>query len=424
MLMKLKFKKIFLIFLLNLFTASLFAESNLSTIRNNEIKKDIQLRGKGTKISKQSIIKKLTKKNEVFDFNKEKNLRDKDYLNTLAASLSVPGSLAKSRILTRGSVGNNIYKNYVNSVVYIGNPEGESVGAGFLIDQPGIILTNWHVTKKATDVLVWLLPNDDIPSEETLFTKLTPLFGTVMAENKKEDLAIVKVGNFPNNITPVKVGNNNNIGIGDKVYAIGHPGGFPWTFSEGTINQIRKNFKWSYNKDDEHEATLIQIQTPINPGNSGGPLFSDKGELIGVNTLKGGGENLNFAVAVDHAINFLKKNSYIKTTNPAEIIMKKDYPKAKTQDYNKNGVIDTWYLDTNNNDKIDQAFVDDNEDGFIEAILIDENENGIWELQLMDDDLDGNANRAIFDENEDKKIDVIAYDDNQDGEWDRFKEIS
>jgi S1-C subfamily serine protease len=128
---------------------------------------------------------------------------------------------------------------------------------------------------------------------------------------------------------PIKIGNNKNIEIGDKVYAIGHPGGYPWTFSEGIINQIRKNFNWSYSENDNHQATLIQVQTPINPGNSGGPLFSEGGNLIGVNTLKASGENLNFAVAVDHAINFLKKNSYIKTTNPAEIIMKKDYPKAK-----------------------------------------------------------------------------------------------
>ena len=153
-------------------------------------------------------------------------------------------------------------------------------------------------------------------------------------------------------------------------------------------------------------------------------MFSVSGNLIGINTLKGPGENINFAVAVEHAIKFLEQNPNIKKMNPAELIMKKEYPKSRTQDFNKNGVIDTWYVDKNKNGKIDIAFVDDDEDGFIEATLFDENENGVWEIQVLDDDLDGKANRAFLDENEDKKIDAVAYDDDQDGKWDRFEEVS
>ena len=169
---------------------------------------------------------------------------------------------------------------------------------------------------------------------------------------------------------------------------------------------------------------MIQTQTPINPGNSGGPLFSESGKLIGVNTLQAGGQNLNFAVAVEHAKEFIKKNPDLKKVNPGAFIMKKDYPNAKVQDYNENGTIDTWYIDEDNNGKIDTAFIDDNEDGLIEAILIDENENSIWETQIMDDDGDGKANRAFLDNNEDKKPDVIAYDYDQDGTWDKYEKIS
>ena len=100
------------------------------------------------------------------------------------------------------------------------------------------------------------------------------------------------------------------------------------------------------------------------------------------------------------------------------------FESAKTQDYNKNGIIDTWYVDENKNGKTDMAFIDDNEDGIIEAILIDENENGIWEIQIMDDDNDGNPNRAFLDTDEDKKIDAIAYDYDQDGTWDKFEDVS
>ncbi len=181
--------------------------------------------------------------------------------------------------------------------------------------------------------------------------------------------------------------------------------------------------KWG--EDKQHKATLIQTQTPINPGNSGGPLFSENGKLVGVNTLKfEGADNLNFAVAVEHAREFIKKNPNIKNINPLEPAMQKDYPNAKTQDYNKNGVIDTWYIDENKNGKIDTAFLDDNEDGIIESILYDENEDQNFELMTVDDDLNGKPDRWFYDENEDGKYDAIAYDYDQDGEWDKFEKIS
>jgi len=317
--------------------------------------------------------------------------------------------------------GGDIYTDFSNTVVYIGNYQGESVGAGFLVDKAGLILTNWHVIEKADQVAVWTLPDDGAPSEYDLFEELDPMIGTVVATNKIEDLAIIKVSNFPQKINPVIFGSIKDIRIGDKVYAIGHPEGLPWTFTDGTVSQIRKNHRWKYKEGSKHQATLIQTQTPINPGNSGGPLFSESGKLIGINTLQAGGQNLNFAVSVEHAIEFIKKNPDIKKINPITPIMNKDYPNAKVQDYNKNGIIDTWYIDENNNGKIDTAFIDDDEDGLIEAILIDENENNIWEIQIMDDDKNGNPDRAFLDDNEDKKIDAIAYDYDQDGTWDKFE---
>ena len=330
----------------------------------------------------------------------------------------------QKRVKRKFRGGGDIYTDFSDTVVYIGNYKGESVGAGFLIDKAGLILTNWHVIDKADQVAVWTLPNDGAPSEYVLFEELDPMVGTVVATNKLEDLAIIKVGNFPQKINPVTLGSIKDIRIGDKVYAIGHPEGLPWTFTDGTVSQIRKNHKWKYKSGSSHKATLIQTQTPINPGNSGGPLFSESGKLIGINTLQAGGQNLNFAVSVEHAKNFINKNPDIKKVNPGASIMKKDYPNAKVQDYNKNGTIDTWYIDENKNGKIDTAFIDDNEDGLIEAILIDENENGIWEIQIMDDDGNGNPDRALLDNNEDKKPDVIAYDYDQDGTWDKYEKVS
>ena len=417
-----KNKLIFLVTLIFIWTSYSFgaeekARSDIYSYGKVDAKEGgkITTRGSGGK-----IIKIKPRKNiNIFKSNLEKRSKLKDYTKLLSASLiNQP-----KRIKTRG--GGSIYRNIKNTVVYIGNFENKGVGSGFLIDNPGIILTNWHVIDKADEVAVWILPSGNVPSERALFADLTPLYGAILATNKKEDLAIVKVGNFPKNIDPVRIGSLKDVSVGEKVYAMGHPEGNPWTFSEGIINQIRSKKVWTYpGSDYEHLATVIQTQTPINPGNSGGPLFSKDGNLIGINTLKGPGENINFAVSVEHAVKFLEKNPQIKNMNPAELVMKKSYPNAQTQDYNENGIIDTWYVDSNKNGKIDQALVDDDEDGFIEAVLYDENENGIWEAQYLDDDLDGKSNRLLLDEDEDKKVDVVGYDDNQDGTWDRFKEVS
>ena len=92
--------------------------------------------------------------------------------------------------------------------------------------------------------------------------------------------------------------------VGSDVHAIGQPGSLSWTYTKGYVSQIRNNYKWNYEKT-QHEASIIQTQTPISPGNSGGPLISSDGELLGVNSFKAQGENLNFAVTSLEVINFL-----------------------------------------------------------------------------------------------------------------------
>ena len=221
------------------------------------------------------------------------------------------------------------------------------------------------------------------------------------------------------------MGSNQEVDIGDNVYAIGHPKSLPWTFSSGMVSQIREKHKWMYVDKSEHQATVIQMQTPISTGNSGGPLFTSEGKVVGVNTLmQGEGQNLNFAVAVDHVKKFIKENPNVKKVNPAGALVKKNFPNATAQDYNKNGIIDTWYVDTNKNGKIDTAFIDDDEDGFVEGTLIDKNENGVWELMVLDTDKDGKNNEAYIDEDEDRNADVLAHDYDQDGNWDKFEKLS
>ena len=331
----------------------------------------------------------------------------------------------KKKIKFRGSA-KNIYKSYANSVVFLYNPTKgkESLGAGFLVHESGVILTNWHVTKGAKEIYVWPLPKDGAVETEVLFKDIDPYFGSVLAENKGQDLALIKVSGLTADTKVVELGSNESVSIGDTVYAIGHPNGLPWSFTLGTVSQIRKNKKWIYEDKSEHQATVIQTQTPISPGNSGGPLFSESGKIVGINTWGADGQNLNFAVAVDHAKEFIKANPNITKVNTIDAVIKKDYPNAKTEDYNKNGVVDTWYIDENKNGKIDLGFVDDDENGFVEGTLIDKNEDGVWEIFLIDSDENGKADQAYLDNDGDKKPDVLAHDYNEDGEWDKFEELS
>ena len=334
----------------------------------------------------------------------------------------------KKKIKFRGSAG-NIFKENASSVLMLfntGNKKGEgaSSGTGFLVDASGLIITNWHVTKGKKDILVWTLPNEGSIEQEFLFKNVDNYYGLVIAENEKEDLALIKVSGLPTSVKPIELGSYKDVEIGDTVYAIGHPIGYPWSFTKGTVSQIRENKKFIYDDKSEHLATVIQTQTPISPGNSGGPLFSESGKIVGVNSWGADGQNLNFAVAIDHAKEFIKANPNITKINPLNQLIKKEYKKVRTQDYNKNGVIDTWYIDSDNNGKLDLAFIDDNENGNIEGTLIDKNENGIYEMEIWDTDEDGKVDTAYFDEDEDGKAELKAYDYDQDGEWDKTEKLS
>ena len=366
------------------------------------------------------------------EINISPDLLDLEELKKLKNNLTIANNYAveidktldeKKKIKFRGSA-KQIYKNYSNSVFYLYNPEVKAMGTGFLVDETGLVLSNWHVADKATNMLLWTLPEGGDKSIKFLFEKQDYYNASVIATDKKQDLALIKVNGLPKSIKPVNLGSDSKIEVGDNVYAIGHPISYPWTFSFGMVSQVRKNFEWDYDENFTHSANVIQMQTPISTGNSGGPLFSSEGQVVGINTLGDTeGQNINFAVAVDQVKQFIKDNPYIKKVNPLNAAMIKEFPKAITQDYNNNGTIDTWYIDTNNNGKIDFAFLDDNEDGKVEAVLIDENENEVWEATRVDENQDGKIDYILLDENEDGKNDLIARDYDNDGTFDKVEPI-
>ncbi len=352
----------------------------------------------------------------------------------------------KNRSQPKFKGAEDIYNDFSNSVVFIGNRKNkklQGMGSGFVINHKGKlkIITNWHVVDNANSLSVWIKPNKMV-DENYLINQVDSYSAKLIKVNKTKDLAMLEVEKLPLKLKPVKYGKFIKVRPGQTSFAIGHPEGLLWSFTSGMISQVRPDYNWRY-KGSRHKANVIQTQASINPGNSGGPLFNKDKELIGVNTFTSEGENLNFAIAVDDIISFInekpkpigkKKSKYIKKKEKGNTWIKKKKKKtsekgsinlsdAKEIDYNQNGVIDAWLVDENNNGNYEKAYADQDEDGVIEIVAIDKNEDGNFEVILIDTNNNGNADEAEIDEDEDGKVDVIAYDFNEDGEWDKFENV-
>mgnify|MGYP001424899897 CR=1 FL=1 len=338
-----------------------------------------------------------------------------------------------------------IYSDFSSSVVFIGNRKNkklEGIGSGFVIKHKGKlkIITNWHVIEGADSLSVWVKP-DKMVDENFLITEIESYNAKLIKVNKTKDLAMLEAERLPIKVKAANYGKFSNSLIGKTSFAIGHPEGLLWSFTSGMIGQIRPNYIWRY-KGSRHKANVIQTGAPINPGNSGGPLFSKKGDLIGINTFTSEGENLNFAIAINDVIDFInekpkpikkKKSKYIQKKDKGNTWIKKkdktkekgsiDLSNAKEIDMNENGTIDAWLIDDNNNGIYEIAYGDQNEDGIIDVAALDENQDGNFEIIFFDKDGNGNPEKAEIDKNEDGKTDIVAYDYNEDGEWDKYEKV-
>ena len=167
-------------------------------------------------------------------------------------------------------------------------------GSGFIINEDGLIGTNYHVIEGIDSLLV--KTSDGVfYNAELIFT------------DEKNDFALIKINDQTGqSFQAVNFGNSDDVKAGQEVFAIGSPLGFEYTISSGIIAAIRENETVSFqdpvtyqNKDKTFDKVL-QITAAISPGNSGGALFNKKGEVIGITTYTYVGYgNLNFAVAIN-----------------------------------------------------------------------------------------------------------------------------
>jgi len=359
----------------------------------------------------------------LMNFNPDKSIESIRSFNFARNSIlerSIPK--LKSDLLTRQIPdGERLFNKCSPGVVLLVSSNG--IGSGSIINKSGEILTNWHVTENQEKVYVCffdpsLSDIDDIDSEK--FTT-----ATVIAEDPNRDLALLRLDNNKSKLTILKRGMEYDINISMDVFAIGHPEKLVWSFTDGSISRIRKNFKWEYG-DHEMQADVIQTQTPINFGNSGGPLFNVKGELIGVNSFGyTTAQGLNFAVHLSEINDFLnevKKGMYIYTHTVTA--SSKDENGYTEFDRDENGIVDAYGTSVIGTEKLDYFYLDNDEDGYPDLIVMDINEDGNTDCRIYDRDGDGEFEYFIIDNDFDQVFDTVGIDTDSDGRPDKFSEYS
>ncbi|HTR49919.1 MAG TPA: trypsin-like peptidase domain-containing protein [Kofleriaceae bacterium] len=164
-------------------------------------------------------------------------------------------------------------------------PQG--VGSGFVWDQDGHIVTNFHVVQEGDRASVTLNDGTTYPAQ-------------IIGVAPDKDLAVLKIDAPPQKLLPLPVGQSANLRVGQKVLAIGNPFGLDQTLTTGVISGLGREIK---SVSGRPISDVIQTDASINPGNSGGPLLDSSGRLIGINTAiyspSGSSAGIGFAVPVD-----------------------------------------------------------------------------------------------------------------------------
>lgn len=169
--------------------------------------------------------------------------------------------------------------------------EAQSLGSGFILSEDGLIMTNHHVVDGASEIIVKLQDRRQMVAE-------------LIGSDPSSDVAILKIE--ATDLPAVKIGNSDQLRVGEWVMAIGSPLGFEYSVTSGIVSAKGRTFG-----SDDRYVPFIQTDVAINPGNSGGPLFNLDGEVIGVNsrisTRSGGYMGLSFAIPMNLAMNVSKQ---------------------------------------------------------------------------------------------------------------------
>ena len=160
-------------------------------------------------------------------------------------------------------------------------------GSGFIWDEQGHVVTNYHVIEQAQGLEVTLADHTTCKAE-------------VVGLAPEKDLAVLRLQTRPAKLRPIPIGTSADLQVGQRVLAIGNPFGLDQTLTTGVVSALGREIQSATRR---RISGVIQTDAAINPGNSGGPLLDSAGRLIGVNTAiqstSGSSAGIGFAVPVD-----------------------------------------------------------------------------------------------------------------------------
>ena len=180
----------------------------------------------------------------------------------------------------------------------------EGAGSGFVIDDGGRIITNYHVVQAALqEGSVDLTEGSEITVTFPGNDEEYPV--RVVGANALYDLALLELqdgADLPQGAQPLTIADSDNLRVGQKTIAIGNPFGFDSSVTTGIVSGVSRSLPGV----GEADIPLVQTDAAINPGNSGGPLLNSQGELIGVNTAiipgQGGGLGTRGNIGIGFAV--------------------------------------------------------------------------------------------------------------------------
>lgn len=157
-------------------------------------------------------------------------------------------------------------------------------GSGFIFSSDGLVFTNCHVVDGAEKIMVSLLNENEIE-------------GFLVGKDPDTDLAILKI--YTEGYSVARLGNTDELRIGQLVIAIGNPYGYQHTVTTGVVSATGRTLRTQSGRLVDN---VIQSDAALNPGNSGGPMINTDGEVVGVNTaMIQGAQGLSFSVDVNTA---------------------------------------------------------------------------------------------------------------------------
>src|SRR3954453_11788859 len=226
---------------------------------------------------------------------------------TTATPPAATTTTAVSTPIAKNSVA-GIYSRVSKGVVFVENDQGGQAaasGSGFVIDDAGHVVTNEHVVENGYSFRVRFGENGD------------PIPAKLLGADQSNDLALLKVdpSKAGGELSPVQLGESDNLKPGEPTIAIGSPFGLEGTVTSGIVSALNRTIQAP---NGFSISGAIQTDAAINPGNSGGPLLNSRGQVIGVNSQiasqSGSNSGVGFAIPVDQVkrvIPFLEKGEKV-----------------------------------------------------------------------------------------------------------------